>query len=154
MNRLPDSTLPLDFSRPVDPAPAASVDDVERVVAVLETPETHLTPEELAKANGWMTAAQIARALGTGYNDRKVRRVASAAAPRIVSYPGSPGYRLFQHCTLDELNHGIDAMRSQARDMVTRSALYERALHRRQRFQGSLSDPSAAAPSAGREVQT
>lgn len=122
MRRLPDTaTLALDFDRKVDPAPVATPADVERVIAIL------------SEATAWMTAAEIAEALGDKYTDRKVRRVASAAAPQIVSFPGSPGYRLFNSCTVEEIDHCIATFRSQARDMTARSILYERAYHHRQR---------------------
>lgn len=120
MRHFPDNgTLALDFDRKVDPAPIATTADVERVIAVL------------SDAKDWMTAAEIAEALGDKYTDRKVRRVASAAAPQIVSFPGSPGYRLFNSCTVEEIDHCIATFRSQARDMTARSILYERAYHRR-----------------------
>lgn len=114
------STMPLDFSRPVDPAPVATIDDVEQVFNVLK------------RASGWMTAAQIAKELGAKFTDRKVRKVASAAAPEIVSFPGSPGYRLFGECTVEEVDHCIATFRSQGREMLKRSMLYSRKYHQRQ----------------------
>ena len=54
-----------------------------------------------------------------------------AAMPQIVSYPGSPGYRLFQHCTIEEINHCIKAFESQGRDMLKRAVVYRQAYHRR-----------------------
>ncbi len=121
MRRLPDNSLALDFTRSPDPAPVASIHDVEKVLAIL------------SENTAWQTAAEIAEQLGSGFNDRKVRKVASSAAPRIVSFPGSPGYRLFDHCSVEEISHCIDTFRSQARDMTARSMLYERAFHQRHR---------------------
>ncbi len=100
-------------------APAISPEDVAKLVCSLH---------ELA---GWATAADLAEYLGEGYNDRKVRAIAAAAMPQIVSYPGSPGYRLFQHCTIEELDRCIDAFESQGRDMLKRAVLYRQAYHRR-----------------------
>jgi len=121
LRRLPDNSLALDFTRSPDPAPVASIHDVEKVLAIL------------SENTAWQTAAEIAEQLGSGFNDRKVRKVASSAAPRIVSFPGSPGYRLFDHCSVEEISHCIDTFRSQARDMTARSMLYERAFHQRHR---------------------
>lgn len=119
MRALPDQTMALDFTRSPDPAPVATVEDVDQVINVLR------------QATGWMTAREISEALGDTINDRKVRKVASAAAPQIVSYPGSPGYRLFSRCTVEEINHCINATESQGNDMIKRSVLYRTAYHQR-----------------------
>ena len=109
------------------PAPAVTPEDVRVVVDVLRS------------VGRWMTAADLMIHLGTasGYTDRKVRAVASAAMPQIVSYPGSPGYRLFEHCTVEEINHCIEAFQSQGNDMLRRACLYRQAYHRR--FRGQIS---------------
>lgn len=104
-------------------APAVSAEDVARLVA------------ELGFKTEWQTALQLAEALS--WNDRKVRAVAAAAMPQVVSFPGSPGYRLFQHCTVAEINRCIAAFESQGRDMLKRAVLYTQAYHRRQRGQVS-----------------
>lgn len=83
----------------------------------------------LSEKNEWLTAEELAALLK--FNDRKVRKVAAAAMPQVVSYPGSPGYRLFSACTLEEINHCIEAFQSQGRDMFKRSSLYLQAYHRR-----------------------
>lgn len=99
------------------PAPAVSADDVAALLRVLSD-----QPD-------WLTAGEIAALIG--FTDRKVRAVAAAAMPQVVSYPGSPGYRLFSACTLEEINHCIEAFQSQGRDMFKRSSLYLQAYHRR-----------------------
>ena len=101
------------------PAPKVTPDQIARVVA------------ELGFKGTWMTADELAIALGM--NDRKVRAIADAAMPQIVSFPGSPGYRLFQHCTVAEITRCIDAFQSQGRDMLKRAVLYSTAYHRRLR---------------------
>lgn len=95
-------------------------------------------PEDVRALAGALTgrkkavsAADLARVLGDGWNERKVRSVARAAAPGIVSYPGAPGYKLWEECTVDEISHAIEAFRSQARDMEKRAAIYHDAYHRR-----------------------
>ncbi len=65
----------------------------------------------------WMTALQIGVALG--WSDRRVRKAASGSA-EIISYPGSPGYKLVRHCTKAEYLRFRDATRHQAREMIGR----------------------------------
>lgn len=99
-------------------APIASMEEVEWLVTLLT-------------GRGWMTAAQLEIAASGTKNDRKIRAIARAAAPGIFSYPGSPGYKLWKECTIDEIRHGLAAMESQIRDMTLRRALYERAFYSR-----------------------
>lgn len=101
-------------------APVITPADVERLVAVLAAGE-------------WMTAAEISVALygaDTEGHKRRVRATASAAAPGVVSYPGSPGYKLWQRCSADELHACINAYTTQTDDMRRRRDLYRRRLHR------------------------
>jgi hypothetical protein len=105
-------------------APDITPAEIERLVATL------------ADASSWMTAKDIAQEWGGRPGlDRRVRAIASASAPRIVSFPGSPGYKLFERCTVEEINHCIEAFNSQGSDMIKRASLYSRAYHRRCRAQ-------------------
>lgn len=106
-------------------ASAVSPDEVETVVAVLAT----------APARGWMTAHEIAAALNKDQPsfERRVRAIASAAAPEIVSYPGSPGYKLWDRCSVEEIDHAINAFETQGKDMIKRAHIYRLAYHRRHR---------------------
>lgn len=102
-------------------APAVTARDVERLVSVLEV------------ASGWLTAAALANALfgkETEQAKRKVRAIANAAGDAIVSYPGSPGYRLWKHCTADELQVCLAAWNAQIDDMRLRRDLFRRRLFR------------------------
>ena len=104
------------------PRPVVDPAEVEQLEKVLRT------------AGGWMTAKEIVTACGIREStsaERHVRAVASAAAPRVVSFPGSPGYRLWQFCTAEELNHCIEAFEAQGREMIRRAHLYRMAYHRR-----------------------
>lgn len=102
------------------PAPKISADEVASLVNVLRA------------AEGWLTAQEIAEKLGRKPTfERKVRAIASVAAPQVVSFPGSPGYTLLSRCTLEQINHCIDAFESQGRDMYKRALLYRRAYHSR-----------------------
>lgn len=80
-----------------------------------------------------MTGQQIADSINLG--ERLTRKIASASAPTIVSYPGSPGYKLWSLCTVEEINHAIESFEAQARDMIKRAHLYRMAYHRRFRGQ-------------------
>ncbi len=107
------------------PAPAVTQEDVAVLVNVL------------SDRTIWVTAGDLALQM-PGYTDRKIRAIAAAAMPQIVSYPGSPGYRLFQHCTIEEINHCIESFESQGRDMLKRAVLYRQAYHRRFRGDSKL----------------
>lgn len=67
----------------------------------------------------WTTAGQLAGHLGL--SDRTVRNLAEASDGQIVSAPGCPGYKHFDHCTPAELARAADKLRSQARKMLQRS---------------------------------
>ena len=111
------------------PAPDVSVEEVALLVRVL------------GELKGWATAGDLAAHLGSGYNDRKVRAIAAAAMPQIVSFPGSPGYRLFQYCTVEELDRCINAFEAQGRDMLKRAVLYRQAYHKF--YRGDPTKPNA-----------
>lgn len=101
-------------------APLATAEDVERLV-------------DLLRGRGWVSAAELSGIAGQGLSDRKIRAIARAAAPGVVSYPGSPGYKLWDECSVEEINHAIEAFESQARDMTARAILYRQAYHARHR---------------------
>lgn len=111
------------------PQAAVSPADVELLVGALRSLER------------WVTAGDLAIHLGAGYSDRKVRAIAAAAVPQIVSYPGSPGYKLWQFCTVGEINHCIEAFESQGSDMIKRAVLYRQAYHKRFRGQPASVQP-------------
>ena len=50
------------------------------------------------RGQGWRPAKQISDALG--WDDRAVRELASES-DEVISYPGSPGYKLLEDCTVD-----------------------------------------------------
>jgi hypothetical protein len=116
MNRTDELPLTL-------PSPEVSADEVAQLVEVLE------------QAGDWLTAKEIAGRMGDSMSDRSVRQIASAAAPAVVSFPGSKGYKLWRLCTVGEITHCIDAFESQGRDMIKRAVLYRQAYHRR--FRGA-----------------
>ncbi|MBI5768719.1 MAG: hypothetical protein HZA93_13055 [Verrucomicrobia bacterium] len=115
------------------PEPEVSAAEVERLVALLADLKSWQAEHE--KRAGWATAQELAKQLGEDVSDRCVRKIASAACPAIVSFPGSKGYKLWQLCTIDEIGHCIEAFESQGKDMFQRAILYRRAYHKR--FRGA-----------------
>ncbi len=96
-------------------------EDVERLVIALTA------------AGKALTAAQLSVFLfaeDTEGNRRRVRKIASAGRPRIVSFPGSNGYNLIERCSRDELRHGIAAIRTQSSAMHRDADIYQRAFDR------------------------
>jgi hypothetical protein len=65
----------------------------------------------------WTTAKRIEADLGI--NDRKLRILKAASNRRIVSAPGSPGYRHLAHCTIDQINESAARLKSQIRHMTS-----------------------------------
>jgi hypothetical protein len=65
---------------------------------------------------GWLTAAQLSQA--TGLTDRKIRSIA-AATPKILSYPGSPGYKLTRQATPEEIDAAV-TLKTQGQSMISR----------------------------------
>lgn len=105
-------------------APKICQAEIDQVLAILD------------RAATWMTALEIAAQMPPRPGlDRRVRAVASAARPQIVSFPGSPGYKLWQHCTVEEINHCIETFNSQGSDMINSAKLYSQAYYRRFRGQ-------------------
>lgn len=101
-------------------APTITAHDVERLV------------DTLGALGGWATAAQLSVILwGTDNegNKRRVRALASAAGSGVVSYPGSPGYKLWKLCTTAEIHACIGAYTAQADEMRRRLNLYRIRLH-------------------------
>lgn len=120
----------LDLLKSAAPSTLVTVGEIERVCGLL-------------RENGeWMTAKDIALALHQPPAfERRVRAIASAAVPQIVSFPGSPGYKLWQHCSVEEINHCIEAFQSQGNDMLKRAVLYSKAYH--SRYRGETSQPTS-----------
>jgi hypothetical protein len=116
--------------------PVATIEQVKQLEKALES-GAGLSAEDLKKRKGWLTAEDLAASLGEGWSDRKVRAVARAMCPKVVSYPGSPGYKLWAACSVAEITATIDSFNSQAKDMTARAMLYESAYH--SRFRGGSS---------------
>ena len=90
--------------------------EIERLVSHLD-----------AAGDQWLTAAEIAKALGIG--DRTVRLLAEHSRGRIVSAPGCPGYRHLNHTTVEQIAEIRNRLASQAKSMMRRSILIGRLAH-------------------------
>ena len=85
----------------------------------------------LREREAWVAGIDIRSQFG--WSERHLRKVASAASPQIISYPGSSrGYRHIRHCTIEEINHAINALRAQAKEMDKRALGILTAYHRRE----------------------
>ena len=111
-------------------APAISPEEVRRLVSILRDSGAWMTRRELAPAFG-----------GEEVADRKLRAIAEAAAPVVVSWPGSPGYRHWDHCTVAEIDHCIEAFESAAKKLIQRAHVYRKAYHRRRAVEAAVSQP-------------
>jgi len=72
---------------------------------------------QILAGNGWLTSGQI-QAL-TEWQERYVRAVANASRGRVLSYPGSPGYKLTREATKAEVD-AADILGHQANEMRRR----------------------------------
>jgi hypothetical protein len=64
-----------------------------------------------------------------GFTDRELRELVEHSDGRILSFPGSPGYKLFEAATLEEFQQA-EALRNQARRMLSRFFRYRKRYHR------------------------
>jgi hypothetical protein len=82
----------------------------------------------LLRGRGWVTAREIQR-WRPHWRDRFIRLLANESAGRIVSFPGSPGYRLAEDLPAHDiatLDHAAAALIHQGRDMVRRGIKFRR----------------------------
>ena len=106
------STLQLQSAFNKAPAEA----EIERLVSYL-----------LEAGDQWLTASEIAKALGMG--DRRVRQLAEHSKGRIVSAPGCPGYRHIHNTTTEQIFEIRSRLTSQAKAMLQRSISIGRLAH-------------------------
>jgi hypothetical protein len=78
------------------------------------------------RGRGWVPARQLRK---EGFSDRELREIGEGdERAEILSYPGSPGDRLFSEATLQEIGRCV-ALKSQARGMLRKFIRYQRQLH-------------------------
>ncbi len=99
-------------------APAVSSRDIGNLISRL-------------RGRGWMTAGELLELEGLAKTEshmRWIRSIASASHGRILSFPGSPGYRLTSEASLEELA-GVESLRHQAQEMLARYRDIQRVRH-------------------------
>ena len=108
-------------------------DPVQTVAPVVKATHVKALMIELRRSGRWLTRRALAALIGdaTPSWERRVRAIASVAAPAVLSYPGAPGYIAIEKATDEEIEHGINALRAQGSDMCKRADLYEVALNQR-----------------------
>ena len=84
--------------------------------------------ESFLRGKGWISAKDIAGQ--TGWNDRAIRKLASAS-DRIISAPGIEGYKLLAEATQEEYHHYRNARRSQVRSMLAKVIRTDRIYYAR-----------------------
>ena len=100
-------------------APVATVEDVEKIVGILAC-SIQLTAAEICRELGWVINEN---------NKRKVRAIARAARPGIVSFPNSNGYKLFRNCTVEEIRSCVNHWRSVEKDAAQTWKLFQDAMY-------------------------
>jgi hypothetical protein len=111
-------------------------EQIQLPIAKAEGKGPRVSPEEvaalqklLASAGCWLTAARISALAAPDFRwcDRRVRAIANASEGRIIS--GQPGYKLARLATLKEIQHAIDWLRHQAKEMQARALQIDRVYH-------------------------
>jgi len=95
-------------------------------------PNVEWLVESLRAAQEWRSADDILEAAGkpqTDYWRRWVRALAEASEGRVMSAPGSPGYKLTEQCTPEEMRLA-EAIRHQCSKMEARYVAIMRVWHR------------------------
>lgn len=64
-----------------------------------------------------------------GFNERQLGELVEISEGQILSFPGSPGYKSFEHATVDEIEQS-KALLNQGRAMIRRFLRYKKRFHR------------------------
>lgn len=96
------------------PAPVVTAAEIDAVCTYL-------------RGRSWVKAKQLETDLGL--DDRKIRVVAEHSDGRILSSPGSPGYRLFTVDALGDADLCASRHESQAKRQLQRAAQIRRRFH-------------------------
>jgi hypothetical protein len=97
-------------------APDVSADEIETMINAL-------------RGKGWQKSGELGAK--TWDEKRKLRAIAAAADGQIVSWPGSPGYKLFDECTPEDFLHGDKATRSAVRKLEQKWIRILKRMHAR-----------------------
>lgn len=82
----------------------------------------------LLRGRGWVTAAEL-RGLRPKWSERFIRLLANASFGRVLSWPGSPGYRLTIEASAEEREEAVAKLRHQALEMGERASAIARVHH-------------------------
>ena len=82
-------------------------------------------------AGGWVLGRQLCERAGWAWNDEHQRglRLLANACPRVIS--GNKGYCHEDNATVEEINHCVNRLLSQVREMAARVTRLRQAAHRR-----------------------
>jgi hypothetical protein len=82
----------------------------------------------LREAKGWMTRRKLEV---LGFDERELRELGELdTESEIFSYPGSPGYKLFEYVEEREFDRAI-SLKTQSRKMLRKWLRFQRRWHRR-----------------------
>src|SRR3954466_10186236 len=81
------------------------------------------------RGRGWLKSGELGAK--TEDEKRRIRAISEASNGRIVSWPGSPGYKLFDLCTPEDFLRGDNATRSSVRKMLAKWQAILRRMHGR-----------------------
>jgi hypothetical protein len=93
----------------------------------LVTPEQIELVGDFLRGKGWVKAPVICAALSI--SDRRLRVIVEYSDSRILSSPGSPGYRLFDREALPEADRAADRFISQGKRMIQHGISIRRRFH-------------------------
>lgn len=116
----------------VSAAPEVNPADVARLVGELRRAKAQPVAEGARKKSGRLSAAELAVIFygnDSETSKRRIRAIAKAARPRVVSFPGSDGYDLWSRCTQPEILHAIEAMQAAGRTYLDEALVYSKAYH-------------------------
>lgn len=109
--------------------PTVQPSDIALLEAILSTGEWMLA-REIAVNWRWLEVYPHndgrSRQAWLTAQERKIRATASSSGGRIVSFPGSNGYRLRTACTDEEIKTAVAKLRHQSAEMHARATAIER----------------------------
>lgn len=101
----------------------------EELTQIPMNPEAATLVSFVRKLHGWWTASEISAHFhaqnGVRLTDRRIRALAAASEGKIISAPGSKGYKHVRHCTQAEKLEAIKRLRSQAKRMEEKARQIE-----------------------------
>jgi len=110
-------------------APGASV---QNDLPLFRAPTIGITTDRIQQLirilgdGGWHTARELKV---HGFTDRELRELVENSEGQIFSFPGSPGYKLFDFVTEEEFSQ-CASLKNQAEAMLRRYSRYQRRHHK------------------------